>query len=368
MTTMAAPRLDHLRRLTDAQGLLHSARGEVPDRFSGYDTADNATALRLCAVGTQTVDAEVSQLLARTYYGCLSRGRRYDSGVHHRCDSTGGWTDRGDDGLIQAAVARALSAVIVSELPINLRLAAADWWRMLLEEHGRRIHTPLAAANWLIAIGTLRAADPGRDLARAEGLAHWLVQEFYQSNRATGWEWYEPQWSPVSAAIPTGLWYAYHLLGERRLLQVAQAMTEFTIENLFRDDMLQPVGTLGGWTRGGAKAAYNQMPAEVCSVVELLCAAERVSGESVYGDYAETAARWFAGRNSREVSMVNPAAGGCHDALTADGIDANQGATAIVSCFLTHAALAARRVHVEERSLFTSSPTPTGFLYVDPFV
>jgi hypothetical protein len=322
-------------------------------------------ALRLCAIGTETVESDVSRLLAKTYFGCLSRGRRYDSGVRHHCDSTGGWTVRGDDALVQSHLARALAAVIVSELPIRLRLAAADWWRMLLDEHGQRVHTPLAAANWLIAIGKLRAADPGRDLGRVEALAHHLMEDFYYPNRGPGWEWYDTQWTPLAAAIPTGLWYAYNCLGERRIFRVAQAMTQFVIDHLIVDEMLQPVGMQGTWSRGNARPLYNQSPLEVCSIVELLCTAERVSGTISYGDYAEVAARWFEGRNTRSTAMLDPQTGGVFDTLAGEGPDKNQGASAILSCLLTHAALANRPVHVAE---LNAVPSEEQYVVSDPSI
>lgn len=365
MNKLAAPRFDHLRRLTDSQGLLQVARGDVPDRFSGYDTIDNATALRLCALGSETVESDVSHLLTKRYYSFLSRGRRYDSGVQHHCDSTGGWTMRGDDALVQSHLARALAAVIVSELPIRVRLSASDWWRMLLDEEASRVHAPLVAANWLIAIGQLRAADPGRDLARVEALAHWLLEDFYYPNRANGWEWYAPQWSPLAATVPTALWYAYHCLGERRIFRVAQAMTQFVVDQLFQNDQLEPVGTQGTWTQGTAKPLYNQTPAEVSSIVELLCTAERISGTLSYGDYAELAARWFAGANSTQTVMVDSSTGGCYNALTAEGPDTNQSASAVLACLLTHAALAARPVHVEEAA---DEIEAREYAYIDPSI
>ena len=363
---MAEPRFEHLRRLTDSQGLLRIARGDVPDRFSGYCTLDNATALRLGAVGAATVEADVSHLLAKTYYGYLSRGRRYDSGVRHQCDGTGGWSNSVEDGWVQSHVARALACVIVSELPINLRLSAADWWRMLLEEHARPIYGPQVAANWLIAMGHLRAADPGRDLERAKTLSHLILEECYYPNRNDDWDWYAPAWSELAANVPTALWHAYHLLGERRIYRVAQAMTRFVTDKLFENDMLQPVGTLGGWPKDGVKAQYKQMPAEVCSIIELLCTAERISGNAVYGDYAEIAAGWFNGRNSRQAPMIDPATGGCYDALAADGPERNQGATATLACLLTHAALANRPVQV--RDLIAPPSHSIEIIYSDPSI
>jgi len=351
MNLLTSPRFDHLRRLTDAQGLLHAARGDVPDRFSGYDAVENAAALRLCALGSRTVESELSGLLAKTYFGFLSRGRRYDSGVQHHCDSGGGWTSRGEDGLVQSELARALATVMVSELPIRIRLSASDWWRMLLDEQAPRVQSPRAAANWLIATGQLRAADPGRDLQRVEVLTRWLCEDFYHAHRADGWEWYEPQWSPLAAVVPTGLWHAYHCLGEQRVLRVAQAMTGFVIEHLFEEGQLRPVGTLGTWSRGAAKPAYDQVPAEVCRIVELLCTAERVSGVRSYGDHAELAARWFEGENSRQCAMIDSTTGGCHGSLTAEGPNPHQPAEAILAALLTHADLACRPPRVEEHEI-----------------
>lgn len=366
MATMASPRFDHLRRLTDSQGLLRVARGDIPDRFSGYEAIDNATALRLCAVGSGTVESDLSHLLAKKYFGFLSRGRRYDSGVRHHCDSGGGWTMRGDDGLVQSHLARALAAVIVSELPIRIRLAASDWWRMLLDEQASRVETPQAAANWLTAIGQLRAADPGRDLDRVESLTHWLLEEFYYPSRAGGWEWFEPTWSQEAAAVPSGLWYAYQCLGERSIFRAAQAMTQFVVDSLFHDDMFHPVGTLGTWSRGSAAPAYNQLPEEVCSVVELLCTAERVSGMLAYGDYAEVAARWFEGHNSKQTVMIDSSGGGCYNALAADGPDTNQNASAVLACLLTRAAVADRSIRVSEAESAVSPPVE--FVFSDPSI
>lgn len=359
MDPVRLPRFDHLRRLTDSQGLLRSARGSCPDRFGGYDTIDNAEALRLCAIGSQTVEAEVVELLAKTYYGFLSRGRRYDSGVHHYYEAGIGWNDRGDDALVQSFVARALAAVIVSDLPITIRLSAADWWRMLLEECADRAHGPLARANWLIALGALRAADPGRDVERAERLADSLLTDFYYPNRASGWEWYEPHWSPLGALVPTAMWHGHRLLGERRLARVAQAMTQFLIENLFAGQLLVPIGFPGGWSRRSVRVAYDQAPAEVRTIVELLCVAEWVSGNRAFGDRAEQAANWFAGNNTRGAAMIDPASGGCYDLLTAQGPTENQGAAAILSCLLAQAALAARPASI---------PEPETDLFIYPIV
>ncbi len=354
MTRLTSPRLDHLRRMTDARGLIHSARGDCPDRFAGYDTIDNADALRSCALGSESVEADAFHTLARIYYTFLSRGRCDDGRVHHTCDARGRWKDDGDDALLQSRVARALSAVIVSELPIKMRLSAADWWRELIKQSGEA-RSPCAAANWLIALAQLRVADPGRDLDRGQALARWLVEDCFYPTRSSDWEWLERRWAPRAACIPAGLWSAYEMLGERRYATVARVTTQFVIDNLFEDGLFLPVGNRGGWSASASKAIFDQLPAETCSVVELLCAAERTSGSGVYGQFADFAARWFEGNNVKGAGLIDPESGGCRDAVTADGIDGNQGGAATVSYLLTHATLSTRTVIVEEPPVYVAS-------------
>lgn len=336
-------RLDHLKRLTDSMGLIRCARGEVPDRFAGYSAIDNADALRLCAMVSDTAGGEVFHELARTYFRFLSRARIADGRVHHACNAWGKRHDWEDDSLVQSRVALALAAVMVSELPIKLRLSAAHWWPTLLP-HAEQARTPVSAANWLRAITQLRAADPGRDLERAEEIARWLVEECYYPIRAAEWEWFEPQWQFGAASIPAALWSAYAVFEEARLAVVARVATEFVIEHMFVDEKLMPVGAPGGWPRYRSKAVFNQLPSEVCSMVDLFCTAERIDGSKLYGTYAETAAAWFAGQNVHGLSLIDAQAGACHDALTPQGISPNQGALAIVSFLTAQAYLSTRGI------------------------
>jgi len=317
---------------------LTAAVGDCPDRFGGYDTICNADALRLCAAGSDTVDAEPLAGLAKTYYSCLSRARLDDHRAQHSCDAAGGWSCRGDDDLVQSRVARALAAVIVSELPIALRLSAAEWWSKLLPiaDHCR---SPVTAAQWLIAIGQLRTADPGRDLDRAAVLADLLIEDCYYAIRSTDWEWFEPRWRSGAACIPAGLWHAQVMLDDRRAGRVAHTTMQFLIDNLFKDSILLPVGTRGGWHRGTAPARFDQLPAEVAGIVEALTTAAQTTHVPIYAEFARRASEWFTGRNIRGESLIDLACGGCSNAIKADGLDRNQGASAILSYLLAQAAV-----------------------------
>lgn len=351
MIRMNPPRLDHLRRLTDSKGLIHAAIGEMPDRFGGYWAIDNADALRLCAQVSGAVQGDRVFPLAKTYFDFLSRGKREDGRIFHACDAHGAWDNGGDDGLVQARLARALAAVIVSELPIAMRLQAASWWRELLP-HADDVASPVAAGQWLAAIGMLGAADPGKDLARADRLARRLVEDFYAQTRDEKWVWFEERWTPGSACVPEGLWYASQMLRESRYGSVAESTTRFLIAALFEDDIFAPPGTRGGWAHGIQKGRFDQQPADASTMIDLLCTAERISGQPEYGEYAERAARWFGGDNLCGLTLVDEATGGCSDGLAANGPRGDQGGTAVVHYLLSEASRAARAAILAEPPVY----------------
>ena len=356
-------RLDHLLRLTDPQGVMCSARGEVPDRFAGYRAIDNAEALRLCCRAERLVEREPRIRLARTCFGFLSRGRGFDSGVHPRRDSVGGWVDDGDDELIQSVLARALSATIASELPEAMRHGAGQWFELLAEDHAFGSVGPHAMANWLIALGQLRPADPGRDDDLAAAIAERLCVMYYAA-REPGWEWYQPHWSVGAAALPTALWHAHRELGYRSLYRVAEATTTFLIEQLFDGNRLAQPGSFNRGLRGTPTRNWSGSPAEVASIVDLLCTAEQVSGRQEYGERAFQAAVWFTGHNAEEICMVERH-GACHDALMPHGPADNCCAAATLAWLHAQAAMSHRPPHPEPAPLFISPLALTEDGFVD---
>jgi hypothetical protein len=199
--------------------------------------------------------------------------------------------------------------------------------------------TTVSAANWLIALGTLRVADPGRDLERAAKLARWLVDACYHESRRRDWEWYELSWSPQAALIPAGMWYAFEMLGDPALERVARLTTSFVLEHLFTAGVLMPVGSRGGWQQGEAKAVFDQKATEPVSVIELCRTAQKVSRDARYADYAMNGAEWYIGRNISKIPLFHAQTGACHRALLPGQVDRQQDAASTLACLLTHVLL-----------------------------
>ena len=45
---------------------------------------------------------------------------------------------------------------------------------------------------------------------------------------------------------------------------------------------------------------------------------------------------WYLGKNIHDLPLINSETGGCHDGLTPDGLNPNQGAEALVTMLLSN--------------------------------
>ncbi|MEA4933527.1 MAG: glycosyltransferase, partial [Lawsonibacter sp.] len=51
---------------------------------------------------------------------------------------------------------------------------------------------------------------------------------------------------------------------------------------------------------------------------------------------AKTCYSWYRGKNSKGLSLIDNETGGCYDAITAEGLNLNQGAESIVSFWIAY--------------------------------
>jgi hypothetical protein len=292
--------------------------------------------------------------LARRAMSFLQRARRHDGRVRHACDAEGRWSVGEHDGMVQARVARALSALLTCDLPGDLRAAAGTWWDQF-HVPPSAMHDTRAMAHWLWAICDLPEERRASRLDQAVALAHRLAEEGYAVARSGDWEWYEETWRPGAAVIPAAMWRASVTFHNDEMAAIADATTRFVIEHLFEDGLFLPVGTRGGWGRHREKAIFDQRAEETGSVVELLSTAEQADGMPIFGQYADYALRWFHGNNLRGVRFADPRTGGCLSAMTADGGEVHPTGGATLAWLLAEAAGQARPVVIEEPTVFAMS-------------
>jgi hypothetical protein len=91
-----------------------------------------------------------------------------------------------------------------------------------------------------------------------------------------------------------------------------------------------PIGAPNWYARGGTRRMFDQQPLEAAAMVDAFLAALAFTGNQSFLDRAAVAYDWYSGRNSQGLVLVD-GAGGCHDAITSDGLNPNMGAESTLS-------------------------------------
>jgi uncharacterized protein YyaL (SSP411 family) len=164
-------------------------------------------------------------------------------------------------------------------------------------------------------------------------LANRLCQA-YERESTSSWHWFESYLTYANPRLSQALFQTYDITKDQADLDIAEKTLGFLAKNDIKNGIFHPVGNQGWCHKGGEKALYDQQPIEASCMVEAASTAFHVTNQTKYLKMANTAFNWFMGKNSKEVSVYNPATGGCYDGITPQGVNRNQGSEATLSFLL----------------------------------
>lgn len=342
----------HLHRMTDDTGMLQFSSGAVPDPASGYTLDDNARAL-LVAMGR----GEAGYDLCRRYLRYLAACRQPD----------GSWSNLLKDGRYSNAFdshdscGRLILAFAgASRLPWPEPREQASALMALLRPRIAALEGLRSRAYALLGLAhgapeLLPSEERQRLLTH---LAQTLLHSYWQCH-THGWYWFEDSLFYCNGILPQSLFAAYRVTGDPSCRRTAAEALDFLNDILFREGHLTIIGNQGWYPKGGQPALFDQQPVDAASICLANLEAWHVTGQYAYRELAQRAAAWFDGENTHRLSMIDPASGGCYDALTAGGVNLNQGAESLLSLLLTAQAMARLRSY-EEHSWGTAAAETLG--------
>ncbi len=319
--------LSHLDRLTDSTGLIQHGIYSLPRRDSGYTIDDNARALRICTQRwCRRPEPRMLRRITR-YLSLLEFARRPGGGFYNLMSYQRQWLDTDSRGDCQGQAVRALAEVLGSTVPEDYRMLARELIEAVLPTLAE-LRSLRAQAYVIIANGHLRSAGVTAvsaldDVAR---IAAETLAECYNRSRRPEWPWFESRMTYANAVMPHALFVAARRWPDGPFLEIARDSLEFLDRETTVDGIFWPVGNHGWYSRGEAKAPYDQQPVEAGTMADAAFAAFRSCPDERYLAMFYRARAWFHGRNSRGATLIDPRTRGCCDGLQAGGVNRNQGA------------------------------------------
>ena len=317
---------EHLKEISDATGILQHATGAVPDPAHGYCTDDVARALRVDLVHARELGWAAVAGSARRHLTFLGEAFMPATGRFRNLRAVGGtWLDAGGSEDCQGRALFALGETI-RVAPDSSMVAAAGLLFGRALPAARELTALRARSSVLLGcVGAVRGGMDGEAPSTLRLLADRLATAFRESPDAA-WPWPEPILTyenglPVQALIVAG----DHLRSAEMLDAGLRALDWLVERQTAPAGHLSPVGN-GWWPRDGVRSQFDQQPIEAAGLALAAQAALAATGRARYRDVVNLAYGWFLGANDGGMPVAIPSRGASFDALTATGVNTNQGA------------------------------------------
>jgi len=341
--------LRHLVRLSDDTGLIQHALYGAPDPHHGYCTDDNARAL-IASIWNERYQEDKPPLAPDRYLTFLTyalnpvtgRFRNFMAYDRHWLEEIGS----------EDSHARAMWA-----LGVAVQHGQQAWVRELATNVFRqamiKLHDFMSLRPWAYGLLALHAYLEGHpDDEEALNLRTTLAERLFglwQRNACEEWPWWEDELSWGNAKLPHGLLIAGVDLHRTDMVETALKALDWLLEvQTAKEGHLTLVGNRGWYKRGKSRAQFDQQPIEAQGIVQTCCNAAIFTGQDRWVAEALRGFDWFHGRNDAGKSLYNHETGGCHDGLTREGLNKNQGAESCLAYVLSLLELHMLREHLSE--------------------
>jgi hypothetical protein len=319
-------RRGHLEAISDATGIMQHAIGTRPDPAHGYCTDDVARALRVDLLhqrelGWAAVSASAGRhlsFLAEAFLPATGRFRNFRA-------IDGSWLDDGGSEDCQGRALHALGETILLAADAGMVATASLLLGKALPAASELTALRAGASALLGCVAAERGGLNGENGPTLRLLAARLDATFRAFPDAA-WPWPEviltyENGLPVQALIAAGA----HLRDVRMVAAGVRTLDWLVAVQTAPSGHLSPIGN-GWWARDGVRSQYDQQPIEAAALLLAAHAALAATGEPRHREAMEQAYGWFLGANDRGTAIASPGDGACFDALTPDGVNANQGA------------------------------------------
>ena len=362
MDYLPAVNPEHMFRLSDDTGILQHAIFSVPNNSEGYTTDDNARALVVSTLLSESLDEAAGSPVvnlshrylaflwlafnpvAGRFRNFLSYDRRWledigsDDSHGRALWALGTVLGRSPNAGLRGAAGRLFEAAV----PATLKFTSPRAWAFSI----------LGMQAYLDWIPGDRAVQGARN-----ALANRLL-DIYERTHSSTWRWFERSLSYSNARLSQALILAGWRSDNQRMIEAGMDSLKWLVAEQHRDDaeVFVPIGSNGFFIEGSEKARFDQQPVEACATVAACLEVYRLTEEANWLDEAQRVFRWFLGKNDLRVPLYDASTGGCRDGLHPDRINENQGAESTLSFLMALLEMQKARVtNAQQRNLEMST-------------
>jgi glycosyltransferase involved in cell wall biosynthesis len=324
---------NHLENLTDDFGLLQFAEYTKPMKASGYTLDDNGRALQTVhqAYEMGLMHEELYNKLTKKYLqvinNCLTKSRF----VNYLSASTKKPTRQNSKEDLSDSVSRAFYALQTvkytgSEIVRHESIDLLD--KLIFNPY--KLTYIMSVAQMLL--GASFAMQNGDNTMRklVDTLSIKLVKAFYK-NSTDKWRWFATNMTYANGQVCASLIEAARVTNTIEYRNVGLESLEFLGKTCFMGDIYAPIGQSGWYNKDGSRALFDQQPEDTYSIMQALESAYNLTGDKHYLELIAKAFSWFMGNNLIGARVYDDKTGGCHDGLTPNGVNLNEGAESTIS-------------------------------------
>jgi hypothetical protein len=327
--------LAHVKRLTDDTGIVQHAKYGIPNLKEGYCLDDNARALLMTAMAFNKKTDDTIKLMP-IYLSYIHYMQNDDGSFRNFLSFSRNYLDEIGS---EDSFGRTIWALgyLINSFPIDsYHQPGLDIFRKSLPffrqlKHIRGVANSILGLSYYIK----RFPDDEESNILLLELANKLIKE-YNSEKTSGWNWFENILTYDNAIIPLSLFHAAEITGDDEILKVAVESTVFLESITMKSGYLKPVGSKGWFVKGGVCADFAQQSVDVMGMVLLFFKAYELTKERKYLDKMFKSYMWYMGKNDLSLPVYDYETGGCNDGLEENGLNRNQGAESTLSYLIAH--------------------------------
>ncbi len=328
--------LEFIKKLTYSTGLIQHATYNIPNLKSGYCIDDNSRALLMTVMAWDLLkDEEALNLLPR-YLSFINYMQNEDGTFRNLLSFNHQFLDeKGTEDSFGRTI-WALGYLIHKppnsgyfQLALELFLKAVPNFITLKEI--RAISFTVIGLYYFIK----RNPSDEKMIVLLKNLTT-KIMERINSEKDSDWVWFESKLTYSNGVIPLALFYAFKLLKEKKILNLAIEVLSF-LENIkFKNNYLEIIGNNGWLEKGKEPAYFAQQPLNATAMVLAFYQAYTITKNEDYHKKMYISYLWFLGENRLSIPLYNFDTSGCSDGLESTGLNRNQGAESTLSYLIAH--------------------------------